>query len=103
MSDIPEGAAEALRLGAMLCGAAVAMLYFSLLVWTARDVAARSRDSAVRIGAVLLVLVLNVLGLVIYLMLRPRETVAEKYERELVEEILAREISAPPDRGLEAE
>jgi hypothetical protein len=83
-----------MRFGAMLCGAAVALLYFSLLVWTARDIAARSRDMAIRIGAVLLVLVLNVLGLVIYLMLRPRETVAERVEREMIEEILAREISA---------
>lgn len=78
----------------MLCGAAVALLHFSLIVWTARDIAARSRDLTIRVAAVLGVLVLNVLGLVIYLMLRPRETVAERYEREMVEEILARQLSS---------
>jgi hypothetical protein len=93
MSELPESVATALRLGASVCGAGVALLYFSVLVWTARDVAARSRDWLVRLGAVAAVLLLNVFGLVIYLMLRPRETIAERYERELVEEILAREIS----------
>ncbi len=78
----------------MLCGGAVAMLHFSLLVWTARDVAARSRDYAVRVAAVIAVLLLNVFGLVIYLMLRPRETVAERVERDMIEEILARQISS---------
>jgi heme/copper-type cytochrome/quinol oxidase subunit 2 len=83
-----------LRLGAALCGAGIALLYFSLIVWTARDVAARSRDTIVRIAAILLVIFLNVFGLVVYLMLRPRETIAERYERELIEEILARELSS---------
>jgi hypothetical protein len=93
MSFIPESAAMVLRLAAALCGAAAALLYFSLLVWTARDVAARTRDGLVRLAAVALVLVLNVIGLLIYLMLRPRETIAERYERELIEEILAREVT----------
>ena len=70
------------------------MLYFSLLVWTARDVSARSRDGLVRLVAVALVLLLNAFGLLIYVLLRPRETIAERYERELVEEILVREVSA---------
>jgi hypothetical protein len=77
-----------------MCGAAVALLYFSLLVWTARDIAARSRDGLVRLAAVVLVLVLNVLGLLVYILLRPQETLSERYERELIEEILAREVSA---------
>jgi heme/copper-type cytochrome/quinol oxidase subunit 2 len=91
---LPSSAASALRLGAMFCGAAAALLYFSMLVWTARDISARSRDGLVRVAAVLLVLFLNVLGLIVYVLLRPRETVSEKYERELIEEVLAREVSS---------
>jgi heme/copper-type cytochrome/quinol oxidase subunit 2 len=91
---LPSGATAVLRLGATVCGAAVALLYFSMLVWTARDIGARSRDGLVRLSAVLLVLVLNVLGLLVYVLLRPRETVSERYERELIEEVLAREVSS---------
>jgi hypothetical protein len=88
-----------LELGAALAGAALALLLFSLLVWTWRDVAARTRGAAARWGALLLVLAFNVLGLVIYLLLRPRETIAERREREMIEEILAREITALAMRG----
>lgn len=77
----------------LVCGGALALLVFSVAFWTARDIAARSRERAVRIGAVALVLVLPVIGSVIYLLLRPRETIADRYEREMVEEILAREVS----------
>jgi hypothetical protein len=67
---------------------------FSLAIWTWRDVSSRSRDGLIRVGALLLVLLVPVFGLVVYLLLRPRETIAERYERELIEEILAREVSA---------
>ena len=86
-------AATAIRTGALLCGAATALLTFSLVFWTARDVAARTKSNAQRLGALALVLVFNVLGLLIYLLLRPRETIAERYERELIEDILTREVS----------
>jgi hypothetical protein len=81
-------------LTAALCGGALALFLFSLVVWTARDISARTRDPFIRLAAILFVLVLNLFGLVIYLLLRPHETVAERQERELVEEILAREATA---------
>ena len=91
--NLPAGATTVLQLAAAVCGAAAALLLFSLVVWTARDIAARSRDRLIRLGAVALVLCLPVVGLFVYLLLRPRETVAERYERDLIEEILAREVS----------
>lgn len=83
-----------LRTVAGFVGAGAALLYFSLIFWTARDMAARSRESLLRAGAVLLVAGLNVVGFVAYLLLRPRETIAERYEREMIEELLARELSS---------
>jgi ABC-type nickel/cobalt efflux system permease component RcnA len=94
MPDLPEGAVTALRFGAALCGAATALLIFSLAVWTARDISARTRDKLIRISSVLLVMLVPLVGLIVYLLLRPRDTIAERYERELVEEILTREVSA---------
>jgi hypothetical protein len=93
MPPLPEPILQALRLTATICGSALALLLFSLVVWTARDISARSRDGLTRITAVLLVLLFNVFGLVVYLLLRPRETISERYERELIEEILTREVS----------
>jgi len=82
-----------LELGAGLAGATLALLLFALLVWTWRDVTARTRSSLARLVALLLVLLLNVVGLVVYLLLRPRETIAERREREMIEELLAREVT----------
>ncbi len=92
-----------LESGAAFAGAALALLLFSLLVWTWRDIAARSGSVLARFGALLLVLVLNVLGLVVYLLLRPRETVAERRERELIEELLAREVTTMAIRSRTAQ
>ena len=57
---------------------------------------ARSRDSFMRLLVALMVAVLNVPGLLIYLLLRPRETLAEAYERSLEEEALLQEIEEKP-------
>jgi sulfite exporter TauE/SafE len=82
-----------MRMAAAGLGAAMALLLFSLAVWAWRDISARSRDSLVRAGAVVLVVGLPAFGIIIYMLLRPRETIAERYERELIEELLAREVS----------
>lgn len=91
---IPERIATLLWLAFAGCGAATALVLLSLAVWTARDAAARSRERWARWGAVLLVLAFNVFGLLIYLLLRPRDTLADRREREMIEEILARELNA---------
>ncbi len=73
--------------------AAVAMaLWISMIIWAFRDMRARSRDMFGQILAALVVGVLNVPGLLVYLILRPRETLAEQYERALEEEALLQEI-----------
>jgi len=64
----------------------------SLVVWTYRDIRSRSRDVFAHILAALIVLLFNVPGLVIYLILRPKETLAEAYERALEEEALLQDI-----------
>ncbi|NMB53557.1 MAG: zinc ribbon domain-containing protein [Leptolinea sp.] len=69
-----------------------AALWLSLIIWTFRDIRARTRDSFARILAVLVVAVLNVLGIVIYLILRPGRTLEEEYQRTLEEEALLKAI-----------
>lgn len=67
-------------------------LWISMIIWTYRDMRSRSRDAFAQILAALVVGVLSVPGLLVYLILRPRETLAEQYERALEEEALLQEI-----------
>jgi len=76
---------------AVLSGFFVAFT-LSLVIWTYRDIRSRSRDVFAHILAALIVLLFNVPGLVIYLILRPKETLAEAYERALEEEALLQDI-----------
>jgi RNA polymerase subunit RPABC4/transcription elongation factor Spt4/F0F1-type ATP synthase membrane subunit c/vacuolar-type H+-ATPase subunit K len=69
---------------------------FSIVVWTFMDIRARSRDIFVWIFATLLVLVFSIFGLVVYLILRPHETLMQAYERSLEEEALLQEIEERP-------
>jgi RNA polymerase subunit RPABC4/transcription elongation factor Spt4 len=78
-----------------VCGGITIALVGGLTIWTFRDIRARSRDILAQILATLLVLVLPVIGLVVYLMLRPQETLAEKYERSLEQEALLQAIEEP--------
>ena len=99
MPALPEGTESVLYAAAVVSGALAGLLLFSLAVWTARDSSARTRNRVLRLGALLLVLFVPVFGLVTYLLVRPRETVAERYERDMIEEILARELASFPTHG----
>ncbi|NPV07499.1 MAG: zinc ribbon domain-containing protein [Anaerolineae bacterium] len=67
-------------------------LYLSLVIWTFRDIRSRTRDVFAQLLATLLVVVFNLPGLLLYLILRPKETLAQAYERALEEEALLRDV-----------
>lgn len=69
------------------------VFWISLVVWTFRDVRARTQDFLTQVLATLLVAVFFVFGLFIYMILRPRQTLAEVYERQLEEESLLAEMT----------
>ncbi|MCL4868121.1 MAG: zinc ribbon domain-containing protein [Anaerolineae bacterium] len=77
-------------------GALLAALWLSLIIWTFRDMRLRSRDPFAQILAALVVAALPAVGLLIYVILRPPETLAEAYERALEEEALLQEIEERP-------
>src|SRR3712207_6981071 len=52
----------------------------------------RSRDPFLQVGALFLVLMFNLPGLLLYLIGRPRETLTEAYARTLEEEALLQEL-----------
>lgn len=71
-------------------------VWFSIVVWTFLDIRSRSRDKLVWVFATLLVFFFNAFGLVVYLILRPHETLMQAYERSLEEEALLQEIEERP-------
>lgn len=70
----------------------LAALWLTLVFWTYRDIRQRTRDPIVQTISVLLVLLFFLPGHWIYLILRPRYTLTELYERSLEEEALLQEL-----------
>jgi hypothetical protein len=77
-------------------GVVLAVFWLAMIIWTYRDMRARSRDRLAQLLVAVMVAVLNFPGLLIYILLRPRETLSEAYERSLEEEALLQEIEEKP-------
>lgn len=77
---------------ASVIGALLAALLGGLTIWAFRDIRSRTRDPFVQILATITVGVIPVIGILVYLMLRPRETLSEAYVRALEEESLLSSI-----------
>ncbi len=89
---IPKGLEIFVQIALAITGAYVAAFWFAIVVWAYRDSRKRTRDSLVQGLATALVLVFTVPGLLLYMILRPQETLAEAYARSLEEESLLQDI-----------
>ena len=77
-------------------GGLLVAFWVGLIVWTWRDIRSRSSDIFAALLASLLVAIFNIIGILLYLLLRPKQTLAEQYDRALEEEALLREIEQAP-------
>lgn len=77
-------------------GAFIAALWIALVIWTYRDIRSRARDPLVQILSALLVAVLNLPGVLVYIILRPQRTLEEEYQRTLEEEALLQTLEDLP-------
>jgi RNA polymerase subunit RPABC4/transcription elongation factor Spt4 len=77
-------------------GAFLAALWIALVIWTYRDIRSRTRDPLVQVLSALLVAVLNIPGVLVYLILRPPRTLEEEYQRTLEEEALLQALEDLP-------
>ena len=73
-------------------GAFLFAFWVSMGIWAFNDIRSRSRDWLAILLACLLVLIFPIVGLVLYMMIRPKDTLAEIYDRALEEEALLREL-----------
>lgn len=79
-----------------LAGAYTLALWFALAVWTYRDINARTTNPVVQIFSTLLVVLFSAPGAIIYLILRPRETLDEAFQRSIEEEYLVQDLEEFP-------
>jgi len=91
-SIIARGAQILLALG----GAYLIATWFVLAVWTYRDIEARSKNVATQIFSTLLAVCFWIPGVLLYMMLRPKETLDEAYQRSLEEEYLLQDLQELP-------
>lgn len=75
-------------------GAFLFAFWVSMGIWTFNDIRSRSRDWLAILLACLLVLVFPIVGLILYIMIRPKDTLAAVYDRALEEEALLRELES---------
>lgn len=73
-------------------GAFLFAFWVAMGIWTFNDIRSRTHDWLSILLAVLLVLAFPIIGLVLYTMIRPKQTLAEVYDRALEEEALLREL-----------
>ncbi len=92
MDNLLAEAKNILPIIGFIFGAYFLLLWVASLIWTYRDIHSRTNDVLVQVLSVSLALFLPFAGLVLYLLLRPRETLTQKYERELEETYMRRDI-----------
>jgi RNA polymerase subunit RPABC4/transcription elongation factor Spt4 len=79
-----------------LGGAYLMAFWFVLAIWTFRDIETRSRNVVAQIFATLMVVLFFVPGVLLYLILRPKETLDEAFQRSLEEEYLLQDLEELP-------
>ncbi len=92
MENIVQQAQTVLRVLFVAIGFFATAMWLSTVIWVFRDFRARTRDIFAVLLALMLTLTLPFAGVILYLLLRPRETLAEQYERSLEEEALLQEL-----------
>ncbi len=91
-ADLSNTIATVIGIFVAMFGAFLFAFWLAMGIWTFNDIRSRTRDWLAIGLACLLVLVFPVAGLILYLMIRPKETLGEVYDRALEEEALLREL-----------
>ncbi len=79
-----------------LAGAYAIALWWASIVWTFRDIEARSRNVVTQVVSTLMAVIFPFVGLPLYLILRPKETLDAAFQRSLEEEYLLQDLEELP-------
>jgi RNA polymerase subunit RPABC4/transcription elongation factor Spt4 len=86
--------ARTLQILIALCGAYLAALWVVLIVWTYRDSESRSRSVVTQAFSTMLAAFFFIPGVLLYMVLRPKETLDATFARSLEEEYLLQDIES---------
>src|SRR5512142_785004 len=75
-------------------GAYFVIFWFAMVVWTFQDIRRRTHDWMMQMLSVLMVLVFHIAGLIVYLIIRPQDTLAMVEGRAVEEEALLQSMEA---------
>jgi|GEM_PF-372471 len=68
------------------------VLWLTLCFWAFRDIQGRTRDIVAQIFATMLVFFFNIPGVLLYILVRPKQTLAQTYEANLQEEYMLQDL-----------
>lgn len=88
--------ARSLQVLLALGGAYLIATWFVLIVWTFRDIESRSKNVVTQVFSTLLAVFFWIPGVLLYMILRPKETLDEAYQRSLEEEYLLQDLQELP-------
>ena len=94
LADLSNTIATIIGVFVALLGAFLFAFWVAMGIWTFNDIRSRTRDWLAIGLASLLVMIFPLVGLTLYMMIRPRETLADVFDRALEEESLLRELEA---------
>ena len=86
--------ARAIQILLALGGAYLAGLWIVLTVWTYRDIESRSRNVVTQVAATIMGALFFIPGVLLYMLLRPKETLDTSFQRTLEEEYLLQDLEA---------
>ena len=91
-TDLVNSIATVLGIAVALLGAFLFAFWIAMGIWTFNDIRSRTRDWLAIGLACLLSLIFPLVGLILYMMIRPKDTLADVYDRALEEEAILREL-----------
>ncbi|MBX3053294.1 MAG: zinc ribbon domain-containing protein [Caldilineaceae bacterium] len=91
-TDLVNSIATVLGIAVALLGAFFFAFWIAMGIWTFNDIRSRTRDWLAIGLACLLTLIFPVVGLILYMMIRPKDSLADVYDRALEEEAILREL-----------
>ena len=91
-SELTNSLGVILEVLVALVGAFLLAFWVSLVIWAFNDIRSRTTDILAWILASLMVLIFGPVGLLLYFLLRPRETLDVIYDRQLEQETLLQDL-----------
>ena len=91
-----EVVARGIQVLIALSGAYLFALWVVLAIWAYRDIESRSKSVVTQVFSTLMVVLFFIPGVLLYMMLRPRETLDSTFQRSLEEEYLLQDLEEIP-------